>query len=105
MIKLILLATVAIAALIYQPANAQVSLNVNIGTRPNYYAPAPQYVYVDQPRYIRPAYYPTRTVVVAQPRYYARPRVYRSNYRSYHVTKFKGGKPHKGHGHGHGRGR
>lgn len=81
--KLILLASVAMALLVYQPVKAQVSLNLSIGARP-YYVPAYDYAYVA----------PARTVVYTRPVIYNRPVVYRHhpviyqkkryvNYRSY----------------------
>jgi hypothetical protein len=113
--KFIVMALVASAAAIYQPAKAQVSLSVNIGTQPRYgyytdyypapivhrtyYAPATRYVYVDRSNYRHKKYYrPTQTYRS----YYIRPSVRyydvkQGNYKHYnHFAK---------HGRGHGKGR
>lgn len=114
--KLILLALL-ITASIFKPAKAQVSLSVNIGSRPYYqpvyYQSHPSYVYVTEPRYVERSYYaPARRVVVSKSYYNARPRVYRNTkvyrtnyYRSaprHHVVKHHGKGPkhfaHNGHG-------
>lgn len=86
--KLILLATL-FTAVIFQPAKAQVSINVNIGStpyyQPVYYQTHPNYVYVSQPRYVNRTYYtPVRRVVSSRTYYHAPPRVYRTTkvYRS-----------------------
>lgn len=105
--KLILLASIAISAIVYQPAKAQVSLNINIGARPYYtpvhYYTAPNYVYVEQPRYVQRSHYvPARRVVVARPVHYARPQVYSTKHTSYRVMKHKAPK-HYGKHHGRGR--
>jgi hypothetical protein len=72
--KFIVLAAIGIAAAIYQPVKAQVSVNINIGSTPNpyyayptvysnHYIPARNYVYVERNRpkvyrsyYVRPGY-------------------------------------------------
>jgi hypothetical protein len=98
--KLIFVAVLAIAASIYQPAKAQVSINVNIGARP-YYQPN-YYSYTSYEVPVR-RYYAPRTVVVHRPvyapaRYYYSPRAVNKHYvKSYQ----KHGKGHfKGRGHG-----
>ncbi|MDQ7948210.1 MAG: hypothetical protein REI78_01295 [Pedobacter sp.] len=114
--KLILLALVAIASVSYQPAKAQLSVSINIGSRPHYvpayydsyyaYAPARRVVYT------RPVVY-HRPVVVYQPkryvsyRSYSPSRVYHTSYRrpvyrSYSVkhVNYNGHKFGKGHGRG-----
>jgi hypothetical protein len=73
--KLILLASVAIAVIAYQPAKAQVSLSINIGSAPSYYEPD-YYGY-------RTYYAPVRTVVYRQPVVYHRPVVYHKRYVNY----------------------
>ena len=109
------MALVASAAAIYQPAKAQVSLSVNIGTQPRYgyytdyyavpvvqrtyYAPAPRYVYVDRNNYRNKKYYKRSNVYRS---YYSRPttryyNVKQSNYK--HYNKFAK------HGKGRGKGR
>jgi hypothetical protein len=102
--KLILLASIALAAAVYQPVKAQVSVNINIGARPYY---EPRY-YVAPPAYYVPArVHHHRTVVVQRP-VYVQPRMYRSHYAGpkyrYHPVKY-----HHKHGRGHhrenGRGR
>jgi hypothetical protein len=101
--KLILVAMLAIAASIYQPAKAQVSINVNIGARP-YYTPSyyTHTSYYAAPRY---AYYPHRNVIVH--RSYVPTRYYRTYSRPqsrYYVKSYaKHGNGHfkfKGKGHG-----
>ncbi len=84
--KFILLTAFAITAVIYQPAKAQVSINVNIGTPAyygynSYYVPARPVVYVDRDvRYHRnDNYYPKRNVVIHR----AQPIVRRSYYSNY----------------------
>ena len=106
--KLILFALLITAA-IYQPAKAQVSLSINVGTRPYaqpiYYSD-PQYVYVAQPRHVYRTHYvqPRRKVIVARPVYYSNHRVYetrrvyRNDYRNaprYHKVKHHGNGHHK----------
>lgn len=112
--RLILLASIAIAAIVSQPAKAQVSINVNIGARPyytptyynGYYVPARTVVYGPPAVYHRPVVYHKR--YVAHRSYYTPTRVYHSSYyrpapRHYTVkhVKYHGNK----HGNGHGRGR
>lgn len=112
--RLILLATFAFATLAYQTTKAQVSISLNIGTRPyytpdyysynTYYAPSRTVVYHE-----RPVVYHHKKYVSYRPAYRST-RVYRSNYyrpsKHYYVSKggkhaFKG----YGKGKGHGRGR
>lgn len=113
--KLVLLASIAIAMVIYQPAKAQVSVNISIGTNP-YYTPSYYSYYVPARTvvYTRPVVYHQRPVVYHQKRYvsyrsYAPARVYHTSYRSpvyrgYTVkhVKYHGNK-HAGKGHGKGR--
>ncbi|MFD0941132.1 hypothetical protein [Pedobacter boryungensis] len=109
--KLIIVAVLGIAAATYQPAKAQVSISLNIGT-PNYYGynsyytPPREVVYVERHH----NYYPKRNVVV----YRAQPqtrRTYYTNYRPanryYSVKKvnYKHYNKPNGHSKGHGRGR
>lgn len=109
--RLTLMFTVAIVAATLQTANAQVSLNINIGTQPRYgyytdyyarpvvhrtyYAPAPaRYVYVKRNNYIPSRHYKS---VKAKRYYSAAPRYYKNvNYKHYN----KPAKHHKGHGRG-----
>jgi hypothetical protein len=114
--KLILMALVAVAAAIYQPAQAQVSLSVNIGAQPRYgfyndyyarpvvhrtyYAPAPRVVYVKQYNNNNRRYYaPGRRVVS---RSYNRPSTRYYNVKQVH---YKNNKHAYKHGKGHGKGR
>jgi hypothetical protein len=108
--KLILMALVASAAAIYQPAKAQVNLQINIGSQPNwgprgynhvdyyylpevesyYYVPTRQFVYLERNRWVHrkslPARYRNydlyngRKVVINQPRPYLQHRTYQANY-------------------------
>ncbi|MBB2145101.1 hypothetical protein GM921_06385 [Pedobacter sp. LMG 31464] len=109
--KFIILAVLGIAAATYQPAKAQVSVSLNIGTPTyygydSYYEPAPV-VYVE--RHHR-NYYPQRNVVV----YRSQPSIRRSYYTNYRrensYYSVKGGnyknynKSYK-HGKGHGKGK
>ncbi|WP_316784211.1 hypothetical protein [Pedobacter frigiditerrae] len=113
--KLIVFAMLGIASVAYQPAKAQVSINVNIGTPAyygynTYYEPAPV-VYVDRNvRYHRNYnYYPKRNVVVyrAQPQrrtYYSSYRPVSRHYSVKNVSYKHYNKSFK-HGRGHGKGR
>lgn len=108
--KLILMALVASATVIYQPAKAQVSLQINIGSQPNwgprgydyvdyyylpdvesyYHVPTRQFVYLERNRWVHrkslPRHYRSynlhqgRKVVINQPRPYLQHRVYQANY-------------------------
>jgi hypothetical protein len=109
--KLILVAVLGIAAATYQPAKAQVSISLSIGTPSyygynSYYEPAPV-VYVE--RHHR-NYYPQRNVVVYRPQPVVR-RSYYTNYRPsnrYYSVKqvnYKHYNKSNGHSKGHGRGR
>ena len=72
--KLVLLASIALAMVVYQPVKAQISLNVNIGPRqPVYYAPQTEYAIP-----ARNAYH-YRRVVTARTMYVP-VRSYRSHY-------------------------
>lgn len=101
---------VAGAAAIYQPAKAQVSLQINIGSQPNwgprgydhvdyyylpevesyYYVPTRQFVYLERNRWVHrkslPARYQNydlyngRKVVINQPRPYLQHRSYQASY-------------------------
>ena len=113
------MALVASAAAIYQPAKAQLSVSINVGSpRPiyyndyyaqpvvhrTYYTPAPRYVYVDRNNY-------------RHKKHYTPARVYRSSYnrsaysrpvnRYYNVKQVNYKQLHKfaKHGRGHGKGR
>ncbi|RZL49317.1 MAG: hypothetical protein EOP00_07285 [Pedobacter sp.] len=116
--KFIVMALVASAAAIFQPAKAQVSVSLNIGTQPryvpagyysdyyaqpvvhrSYYAPAPRYVYVERNNWRKKSYYKPARVSRS---YYSRPAtryysVKQANYKNYNKS-FK-------HGKGHGKGR
>lgn len=106
------MALVASATVIYQPAKAQVSLQINIGSQPNwgprgydyvdyyylpevesyYHVPTRQFVYLERNRWVHrkslPKHYRNydlhhgRKVVINQPRPYLQHRVYQSNYSS-----------------------
>jgi hypothetical protein len=108
--KLILVVLVASAAAIYQPAKAQVSLQINIGSQPNwgprgydhvdyyylpevesyYYVPTQQFVYLESNHWVHrkslPARYHNynlyqgRKVVINRPQPYLQHHVYQSNY-------------------------
>ncbi|TKC10390.1 hypothetical protein FA048_09375 [Pedobacter polaris] len=111
--KFILLAMLGIALAVYQPAKAQVSLSINIGSQPRYesygyytdyerpvvhhtyYAPAPRYVYVDRhKKYYKPTRVYRSSYSRPSTRYYS---VKQNNYKHYNKS-FK-------HGKGHGKGR
>ena len=125
--KFILMALVAVAAAIYQPAKAQVSLSVNIGAQPRYgfyndyyarpvayysrpvvhrtyYAPAPRVVYVKHHNKSNRRYYtPGRRAVS---RTYNRPSTRYYNVKQVHYKNNKHAYKHgKGHGKGHDKGR
>ncbi|MFA6277547.1 MAG: hypothetical protein WC622_12400 [Pedobacter sp.] len=109
--KLILLAVLGIVAATYQPAKAQVSISLNIGTPTyygynSYYTPPREVVYVERSH----KYYPKRSVVV----YRAQPVVHRSHYRNYRPANryysvkqvnYKHYYKSNGHSKSHGRGR
>jgi hypothetical protein len=108
--KLTLMFTIAIVAATLQTANAQVSLNINIGAQPNwgprgydyveyyympevnsyYHVPSKRYVYLNGNSWVHrkslpKAYrhvnlYNTRKVVINQPQAYLRHDVYRTRY-------------------------
>jgi hypothetical protein len=108
--KLILMVLVASATAIYQPAKAQVNLQINIGSQPNwgprgynhvdyyylpevesyYYVPTRQFVYLERNRWVHrkslPARYRNydlyngRKVVINQPRPYLQHHTYQANY-------------------------
>ena len=108
--KLILVVLVASAAAIYQPAKAQVSLQINIGSQPNwgprgynhvdyyylpevesyYYVPTHQFIYLERNKWVHhnslPARYHNynlyqgRKVVINRPHPYLQHQVYQSNY-------------------------
>lgn len=108
--KLILMALVACATAIYQPAKAQVSLQINIGSQPNwgprgynhvdyyylpevqsyYYVPTRQFIYLERNKWVHrkslPARYRNydlyqgRKVVINQPRPYLQHRNYQASY-------------------------
>lgn len=83
--KFILMALVASVVAIYQPAKAQVSLNINIGAQPRYVSDVYYSNYYGRPLVHR-SYYapPTRYVYVdrndGHKKYYRSAKVYRSNY-------------------------
>ena len=109
--KLILVAVLGIVAATYQPAKAQVSISLNIGTPTyygynSYYTPPREVVYVERHH----NYYPKRNVVVYRPQ----PIVHRTYYNNYRPTRryysvkqvnYKQYNKFKGHTKGHGRGR
>ena len=122
--KLILMALVAVAAAIYQPAKAQVSLNINIGAQPRYIPVGYTYESYYEPVVRRTYYAPVRHVVT---KHYYKPvtrhvyvkdnnwnrgnRVYRTSYykssnKHYYKKSNHHLKPkyHKGRSHGKGRG-
>ena len=106
---------VASATAIYQPAKAQVSLQINIGSQPNwgprgydhvdyyylpevesyYYVPTRQFVYLERNKWVHrkslPARYRNydlyqgRKVVINQPRPYLQHQVYQGNYNRQNV--------------------
>ncbi|MEJ5996406.1 hypothetical protein WG904_18400 [Pedobacter sp. Du54] len=108
--KLILMVLVASATAIYQPAKAQVSLQINIGSQPNwgprgynhvdyyylpevesyYYVPTRQFVYLERNKWVHrktlPARYRNydlyrgRKVVINQPRPYLQHQVYQAKF-------------------------
>ncbi len=94
--QLLLVAMLAFGASLYQPANAQVSINVNIGARPQYYEPTGYYAPV--------RYYSPRTVVVHRPAYTASRYYYTSKNSNRHYYK-NYNKQGKGHYKGRGRGK
>ena len=115
--KFILMALMASAIAIYQPAKAQVSLNINIGAQPryvsdvyyadyypapvvhrSYYTPSPRYVYVERNYGHKKHYRPAKVYRS----YYSRPATRYYNVK--HVNYKHYNKAHK-HGRGHGRGR
>jgi hypothetical protein len=101
---------VASATAIYQPAKAQVSLQINIGSQPNwgprgynhvdyyylpevesyYYVPTRQFVYLERNRWVHRKSLPSRyrnydlyggrKIVINQPRPYLQHHVYQSSY-------------------------
>jgi hypothetical protein len=111
--KFILLAAVlGIATATYQPAKAQVSINVNIGT-PSYYAPRSYNSYYVPARTVVYPRYHQRNVVVYRPQPYVQRNSYYSNYRPatrhYSAKRFEYNKHNKSfrneRGGGHGKGR
>jgi len=108
--KLILMVLVASAAAIYQPAKAQVSLQINIGLQPNwgprgydhvdyyylpevesyYYVPTRQFVYLERNRWVHRKSLPSRyrnydlyggrKIVINEPRPYLQHNRYQSSY-------------------------
>jgi len=111
--RLILMFTIAIVAGTLQTANAQVSLNINIGAQPRYgyftdyyarpvvhrtyYAPAPaRYVYVERNNY-RPSKHYSR---VKTRHYYSAPPRHHYNKKVHYKHHNKPFKHHKGHGRG-----
>ena len=114
------MALVASATVIYQPAKAQVSLQINIGSQPNwgprgydyvdyyylpevesyYHVPTRQFVYLERNRWVHRKSLPSRyrsynlhhgrKVVINQPRPYLQHRVYQSNYSSSTVRYSEG---------------
>ncbi len=108
--KLILMVLVASATAIYQPAKAQLSVQINIGSQPNwgprgydyvdyyylpevesyYHVPTRQFVYLERNRWVHhrslPARYRNydlyhgRKVVINQSRPYLQHHTYRANY-------------------------
>jgi len=115
--KITLIAATILSSLLYTTANAQISLNVNIGSQPawgpvgydyveNYYlpdidtyydVPSHQYVYLDNNVWVRSRALPARyanyniyngyKVVVNEPRPWKRADVYRTKYVSYKGRK------------------
>ena len=108
--KFILMVLVASATAIYQPAKAQVSLNVNIGLQPNwgprgydhvdyyylpetesyYHVPTKRFIYMERNRWVQRKALPSkyrhynlhtgRKIVINQPRPYLQHHIYQSNY-------------------------
>jgi hypothetical protein len=108
--KLLLMAAIGISALLASPAKAQVSLNVNIGSQPQwgpsgydhvdylympeiesyYYVPTRRFIYYSGNRWVHSAYLPERyrsydlrrgrKVVINEDRPYLRDRDFRSQY-------------------------
>ncbi|SFH45533.1 hypothetical protein [Pedobacter insulae] len=108
--KLILMALVASATAIYQPAEAQISLQINIGAQPNwgprgynhvdyyylpevesyYYVPTRQFIYLERNKWVHrrslPARYRNydlyggRKIVINQPRPYLQHHVYQASH-------------------------
>ena len=105
--KLILLGVVAITAMFSAPADAQISVNVNIGSRPRYepvryvntgyyYGPVARPVYINNVYKVKhhkyKNYRPIRTRYISRPVVY-RPVYYKNNHgprRSYHKGKSHG---------------
>ncbi|RYF23293.1 MAG: hypothetical protein EOO42_07440 [Flavobacteriales bacterium] len=110
--RLTLMFTIAIVAATLQTANAQVSLNINIGTQPRYgyytdyyarpvvhrtyYAPAPRYVYVERNHYRPSKHYRS----VKSKHYYSTSTRYYNNKKGNYKHHNKPFKSHKGHGRG-----
>lgn len=112
------MALVASATAIYQPAKAQVSLQINIGLQPNwgprgydhvdyyylpevesyYHVPTKQFVYFERNKWVHrrslPARYRNydlyqgRKVVINQPRPYLQHRVYQANYAQHNNVRY-----------------
>ena len=110
---------VASAIAIYQPAKAQVSLQVNIGSQPNwgprgydhvdyyylpevqsyYYVPTRQFVYLERNKWVHRKSLPSRyrnydlyggrKVVINQPRPYLQHHVYQSSYNKVRKIDYK----------------
>ena len=114
--KFIVMALVASAAAIFQPAKAQVSVSLNIGTQPrylpagyfldyyerpvvvhrSYYAPAPRNVYEERNKWRKKSYHKPARISRS---YYSRPatryyNVKQVNYKNYNKS-FKNGKGHR----------
>lgn len=117
--KFILLAALGIAAATYQPASAQVSINVNIGIPAhygynNYYAPNRPVVYLDRSVRYNNNYYPKRNIAVYRTQPVVQHRSYFANHKNtnkaYSVKQVKyknyNNKFNKdSHGRGHGKGK
>ena len=108
--KLILLAALGIAAVSYQPANAQVNVSINIGSQPQwgprgynyvdyyylpevqsyYHVPTRRFIYLDRNKWVHRKSLPKmyrnynlyqgRKIVINQPRPYLKHQQYQSNY-------------------------
>lgn len=121
--KFILIVAVGLASALYQPAKAQVSLNINIGLQPQwgprgynyvdyyylpeinsyYYVPSRQFVYLERNRWVHRSYLPTRyrnynlykgrKIVINRPHPYLERRVYRTNYYSRPAVRHSFGRP------------
>ena len=110
--RLMMMFTVAIVAATLQTANAQVSLNINIGAQPSYgyftdyyarpvvyrtyYAPAPRYVYVERNNYRPSKHYRA----VKTKHYYSTPSRHHYNKKVHYKHHNKSFKHHKGNGRG-----